>query len=58
MSWLVWPGLGMLLAGSLLPLLMDWRPVVRALRDLVSLPEARRQRDHRRAPDGVRPAPR
>jgi OPT family oligopeptide transporter len=37
MSWLVWPGLGMLMAGSLLPLLMDWRPIVRAVRDLGGL---------------------
>ncbi len=41
LSWLVWPGLGMLLAGSLLPLLMDWRPIARAARDLVGLATAR-----------------
>ncbi len=33
-SWLVWPGLGLLLAGSFLPLILDWRSVVRSLRDL------------------------
>jgi uncharacterized oligopeptide transporter (OPT) family protein len=33
-SWLVWPGLGLLLAGSFLPLILDWRSVGRALRDL------------------------
>jgi uncharacterized oligopeptide transporter (OPT) family protein len=33
-SWLVWPGLGLLLAGSFLPLILDWRSVARALRDL------------------------
>jgi uncharacterized oligopeptide transporter (OPT) family protein len=44
LGWLVWPGLGMLLAGSLLPLLADWRPVVRAARDLAGLAMARRER--------------
>ena len=33
-SWLVWPGLGLLLAGSFLPLILDWRSAARALRDL------------------------
>jgi putative OPT family oligopeptide transporter len=32
--WLVWPGLGLLFAGSFLPLILDWRSVVRALKDL------------------------
>jgi uncharacterized oligopeptide transporter (OPT) family protein len=36
-SWLVWPGLGLLLAGSFLPLLLEWRSVVRAVRDLGGL---------------------
>ncbi|HZL19260.1 MAG TPA: OPT family oligopeptide transporter [Polyangia bacterium] len=36
-GWLVWPGLGLLMAGSFLPLLLDWRSVVRALRDLGAL---------------------
>ncbi|HVV16122.1 MAG TPA: OPT family oligopeptide transporter [Polyangia bacterium] len=45
LSWLVWPGLGMLMAGSLLPLLMDWRPIVRAVRDLGGLALARGPRD-------------
>ncbi|HSS40286.1 MAG TPA: OPT family oligopeptide transporter [Polyangia bacterium] len=45
LAWLVWPGLGMLMAGSLLPLLMDWRPIVRAVRDLGGLAVARRRRD-------------
>jgi uncharacterized oligopeptide transporter (OPT) family protein len=35
-SWLVWPGLGLLFAGSFLPLVLDWRSVVRSLRDLGS----------------------
>ena len=33
-SWLVWPALGLLLAGSFLPLILDWRSVVRSLKDL------------------------
>ncbi|MES1207454.1 MAG: OPT family oligopeptide transporter [Pseudomonadota bacterium] len=45
LSWLVWPGLGMLMAGSLLPLLMDWRPIVRAVRDVGGLALARRRSD-------------
>jgi len=36
-AWLVWPGLGLLLAGSFLPLILDWRSVVRAASDLGSL---------------------
>jgi uncharacterized oligopeptide transporter (OPT) family protein len=36
-GWLVWPGLGLLLAGSFLPLLLDWRSVARAVRDLGGL---------------------
>ncbi len=40
-SWLVWPGLGMLLAGSFLPLLLDGRSIVRAVRDLGGLAKAR-----------------
>ncbi len=35
--WLVWPGLGLLLAGSFLPLVLDWRAVVRAFADLGTL---------------------
>jgi OPT family oligopeptide transporter len=33
-AWLVWPGVGLLLAGSLVPLALDWRGVARALRDV------------------------
>jgi uncharacterized oligopeptide transporter (OPT) family protein len=33
-SWLIWPGVGMLLGGSLVPLALDWRVVVRSFRDL------------------------
>ncbi len=36
-GWLVWPGLGLLLAGSFLPLLLDWRSVARGIRDLGGL---------------------
>lgn len=44
LSWLVWPGLGVLLAGSLVPLLMDWRPIARGAWDLIGLLRARRTR--------------
>ncbi len=33
-SWLIWPGVGMLLGGSLVPLALDWRVVVRSFGDL------------------------
>jgi putative OPT family oligopeptide transporter len=36
-GWLVWPALGLLLAGSFLPLILDWRSVVRAASDLGAL---------------------
>ncbi len=36
-GWLVWPALGLLLAGSFLPLILDWRSVVRAASDLGGL---------------------
>jgi putative OPT family oligopeptide transporter len=36
-SWLVWPALGLLMAGSFLPLLLDWRAVLRSFRDLLLL---------------------
>jgi putative OPT family oligopeptide transporter len=36
-SWLVWPGVGLLLAGSFLPLILDWRSVARAASDLGAL---------------------
>jgi uncharacterized oligopeptide transporter (OPT) family protein len=42
--WLVWPGLGMLLAGSFLPLLLDGRSIVRAIRDLGGLARRRTAR--------------
>jgi uncharacterized oligopeptide transporter (OPT) family protein len=35
--WLVWPGLGLLLAGSFVPLILDWRSIVRSARDLGAL---------------------
>jgi putative OPT family oligopeptide transporter len=34
-SWLVWPALGLLIAGSFLPLVLDWRALARGLRDLL-----------------------
>jgi uncharacterized oligopeptide transporter (OPT) family protein len=37
LSWLVWPGLGLLLAGSFLPLILDWRSVARSVSDLGAL---------------------
>jgi OPT family oligopeptide transporter len=36
-GWLIWPGVGMLLAGSFVPLLLDWRGIVRSFRDLAGL---------------------
>ena len=36
-QWLVWPSLGLLLAGSFLPLLLDGGAIVRAFRQLASL---------------------
>lgn len=36
-GWLVWPGLGLLMAGSFLPLLLDWRSFARGIRDLGGL---------------------
>jgi uncharacterized oligopeptide transporter (OPT) family protein len=36
-NWLVWPGVGLLLAGGVVPLLFDWRSVARAFRDLGAL---------------------
>jgi uncharacterized oligopeptide transporter (OPT) family protein len=36
-TWLVWPAVGMLVASSFIPLLLDWRALVRSLRDLTGL---------------------
>ncbi|HEY2901158.1 MAG TPA: OPT/YSL family transporter [Polyangia bacterium] len=36
-SWLVWPGLGLMTSSTLLPLLMGWRSIGRSLRDLPQL---------------------
>ena len=46
-QWLVWPALGLLLAGSFLPLLLDGGAIVRSFRQLAFL--------GRRAPDRDRP---
>jgi uncharacterized oligopeptide transporter (OPT) family protein len=45
-AWLVWPGLGMLLAGSFLPLLLDGRSILRAIRDLGGLARVRPAAEH------------
>jgi putative OPT family oligopeptide transporter len=44
-GWLIWPGVGMLLAGSLVPLVLDWRGLVRSFSDLAGFVS--------RAPDGA-----
>jgi uncharacterized oligopeptide transporter (OPT) family protein len=36
-SWLVWPAVGLLVAGSFVPLVLDWRAVWRSFRDLPTL---------------------
>src|SRR5688572_1794712 len=40
-SWLVWPGLGLLIAGSFVPLLLQAGSVVRSLRDIGALADRR-----------------
>jgi uncharacterized oligopeptide transporter (OPT) family protein len=36
-SWLVWPGLGLMTSSTLLPLAMNWRTIGRSLRDIPQL---------------------
>jgi uncharacterized oligopeptide transporter (OPT) family protein len=36
-TWLMWPGVGLLLASSFVPLVMDWRGLVRSFRDIPAL---------------------
>jgi putative OPT family oligopeptide transporter len=36
-TWFMWPGVGLLLASSFVPLVMDWRGLVRSFRDIPSL---------------------
>jgi uncharacterized oligopeptide transporter (OPT) family protein len=36
-AWLMWPGLGLLLASSFVPLVLDWRALARAFRDIPAL---------------------
>jgi putative OPT family oligopeptide transporter len=36
-SWLIWPGLGLLVASSFVPLVMDWRALARSFRDIPAL---------------------
>ncbi len=37
LPWLTWPGVGLLLASSFVPLVMDWRGLVRSFRDIPML---------------------
>jgi uncharacterized oligopeptide transporter (OPT) family protein len=37
LPWLTWPGVGLLLASSFVPLVMDWRGLVRSFRDIPAL---------------------
>jgi len=36
-AWLIWPGVGLLIASSFVPLAMDWRGLVRSFRDIPAL---------------------
>jgi putative OPT family oligopeptide transporter len=36
-AWVIWPGVGLLLASSFVPLVMDWRALARAFRDIPAL---------------------
>jgi OPT family oligopeptide transporter len=36
-SWMVWPGLGLMMASTLVPLVLDWRSVARSFGDLTSM---------------------
>jgi uncharacterized oligopeptide transporter (OPT) family protein len=36
-GWLIWPAVGLLLASSFVPLVMDWRALVRSFRDIPAL---------------------
>jgi putative OPT family oligopeptide transporter len=36
-AWVIWPALGMLVASSFVPLVLDWRALARSLRDLAGL---------------------
>lgn len=36
-SWLIWPGVGLLLASSFVPLVLEWRGLVRSFRDIPAL---------------------
>jgi putative OPT family oligopeptide transporter len=36
-TWLMWPGVGLLLASSFVPLVMDWRGLVRSFRDIPTI---------------------
>jgi putative OPT family oligopeptide transporter len=45
LPWLTWPGVGLLLASSFVPLVMDWRGIVRSFRDISSLLRRREPAD-------------
>jgi uncharacterized oligopeptide transporter (OPT) family protein len=36
-TWLMWPGVGLLLSSSVVPLVMDWRGLARSFRDIPTL---------------------
>jgi putative OPT family oligopeptide transporter len=36
-AWLIWPGVGLLLASSFVPLVMDWRALLRSFADIPAL---------------------
>jgi putative OPT family oligopeptide transporter len=44
-AWLMWPGVGLLLASSFVPLVLDWRSLVRSFRDIPMLLRRRRVAD-------------
>jgi len=54
-TWLVWPAVGLLTASSFVPLLLEWRALVRSLRDLTGL---FRRRGAQPAASGHPPRPR
>jgi putative OPT family oligopeptide transporter len=45
LPWLTWPGVGLLLASSFVPLVLDWRGLVRSFRDIPALLRRREASD-------------
>jgi putative OPT family oligopeptide transporter len=45
LPWLTWPGVGLLLASSFVPLVMDWRGLVRSFREIPALLRRREAAD-------------